>query len=138
MFGWLTLHVLALLLVAVQFGGILLFAAMVTPLVFRHLPAETAALFLRGVFPVYYRVMGILALVAALPLVPGQSYMGEISALVAVALGYVVLNTILRPAAEKARDENRRGAFRRLHRLSVAVHLVQFAVISVVLVRLAQ
>jgi hypothetical protein len=138
MFDWFTLHVLAVLVVAVQFGGILLFAAMFTPLVFRNLPAETAASFLHSVFPVYYRVMGILALVAALPLVPGQSYMGEISALVAVALGYVVLNTIVRPAANKARDEDRRGAFRQLHRLSVAIHLVQFAVISVVLVRLIQ
>ena len=95
MFDWLTLHVLALLLVAAQFGGILLFAGLVTPLAFRALPAEPRGDFLRAVFPVYYRVMGILALIAALPLVPAHSYWSEISTLVAVALGYVVLNTLV-------------------------------------------
>ena len=138
MFDWLTLHVVALLLVAAQFGGILLFAALITPLVFRTLDSEPRATFLRAVFPVYYRVMGILALIAALPLVPAHSYMGEISALVAVTLGYVVLNTLVRPAIDKARDNDRGDRFRRLHRLSVAIHLVQFVVITVVLVRLAQ
>ena len=70
MFDWLTLHVIALMLVAAQFGGILLFAALITPLAFRVLPDEPRGDFLRAVFPVYYRVMGILALIAALPLVP--------------------------------------------------------------------
>ena len=138
MFDWLTLHVLALLLVAAQFGGILLFAALITPLAFRALPAEPRGDFLRAVFPVYYRVMGILALIAALPLVPAHSYWGEISTLVAVALGYVVLNTLIRPAIDRARDSDRADTFRRLHRLSVAIHLVQFIAVSVVLVRLAQ
>ena len=87
---WLTLHVAALLLVAALFGGMLMFAALFAPLIFRKLPADTAAGFIREVFPVYYRVLGILALVAALPLVPAQAYMAEISMLVTIALGSVV------------------------------------------------
>ena len=138
MFDWLTLHVAALLLVAAQFGGILLFAALITPLAFHALPEEPRGTFLRAVFPVYYRVMGILALLAALPLVPAHSYWGEIAALVAVTLGYVVLNTLVRPAIERARESARTDTFRRLHRLSVAIHLVQFVIVAAVLIRLAQ
>ena len=124
---WLTLHVLALSIVAAQFGGMLLFMALFTPLVFRHLPRETAAGFMRAVFPAYYRVMGIMALIAVIPLVPAHSYWSEVSAMVAVAVGFVIANTLLRPAAEKARDEGREKTWRRLHRLSVALHLAQFA-----------
>jgi hypothetical protein len=138
MFGWVTLHVAALLLVAALFGGMLMFMAVFTPLVFRSLPAAAAAgAFLRDVFPVYYRVCGILALLAALPLVPAHAYPAEIAALVAAA-GFVLANRVLRPALNRAREEGRDPAFRRLHRLSVALHLAQFAAVAAVLIRLAQ
>jgi len=137
MFGWVTLHVAALLLVAALFGGMLMFMAVFTPLVFRSLPAAAAGAFLRDVFPVYYRVCGILALLAALPLVPAHAYPAEIAALVAAA-GFVLANRVLRPALNRAREEGRDPAFRRLHRLSVALHLAQFAAVAAVLIRLAQ
>jgi len=135
---WLTLHILALLLLAALFGGMLAFMGLFTPLVFARLPAETAGSFIRAVFPVYYRVCGILALLAALPLVSAHSYMGEVAALVLVAGGFVLANTVLRPAAEAARADGRDGRFRRLHRVSVLLHLVQFGAVTVILVRLAQ
>ena len=135
---YLTLHVAGLMLVAALFGGMLFFAAVFAPLVFRKLPEETAAGFIREVFPVYYRVTGILALVAALPLVPAHSYMLEVAMLVATALGFVVANLILRPKINAARDEGRDTAFRRLHGASMILNLVQFAVVTVVLLRLSQ
>jgi hypothetical protein len=138
MFGWVTLHVAALLLVAALFGGMLMFMAVFTPLVFRSLPAAAAGALLRDVFPVYYRVCGILALLAALPLVPAHAYPAEIAALVAAAAGFVLANRVLRPALNRAREEGRDPAFRRLHRLSVALHLAQFVAVAAVLIRLAQ
>lgn len=138
MFGWFTLHVAALVLVAALFGGMLMFMAVFAPLVFRNLPEETAAGFMRALFPVYYRVGGVLALVAALPLVAAQSYMLEIALLVVVAAGFVFANKVLRPRLNKARDESRKDDFRRLHGVSMLLHLAQFIAITVVLVRLAQ
>jgi len=87
---WLTLHVVALVLVAALFGGMLMFAALFTPLIHQKLPADAAVGFTREVFPVYYRVMGILALVAVLPLVPAQAYWTEISMLVTTAVGLAI------------------------------------------------
>ncbi len=138
MFHWFTFHVAALVLVAALFGGMLMFMAVFAPLVFRNLPEATAAAFMRALFPVYYRVGGILALVAALPLVPARSYMPEITALVIVAGGFVFANKILRPRLNRARDESRKEDFRRLHGMSMLLHLAQFIAVAVVLVRLAQ
>jgi hypothetical protein len=138
MFGWITLHIAALLLVAALFGGMLMFMAVFTPLVFRNLPAATAGAFLRDVFPVYYRVCGVLALLAALPLVPAHAYPAEIAALIVVAAVFVLANRVLRPALNRAREESRDPAFRMLHRLSVALHLAQFVAVTAILIRLAQ
>ena len=138
MFHWFTLHVAALVLVAALFGGMLMFMAVFAPLVFRNLPEATAAAFMRALFPVFYRVGGILALVAALPLVPARSYMPEITVLVIVAGGFLFADKVLRPRLNRARDESRKDDFRRLHGISMVIHLVQFIAVAVVLVRLAQ
>ncbi len=135
---WFTLHIAALLLIAALFGGMLAFMGLFTPLVFTRLPEGAAGPFLRAVFPVYYRVCGILSLLAALPLVPARAYMPEVTTLVLVAGGFIAANTVLRPAAERARDDGRDARFRLLHRVSVLLHLVQFGAVTVVLVRLAQ
>lgn len=135
---WLTLHIAALALVAALFGGMLTFAALFAPLIHRKLPADTAAGFTREVFPVYYRAMGILALIAALPLVPAHAYWAEISMLVTVAVGFVFANLVLRPQVNAARDEKRDGRFKLLHKASVLLNLAQFALVTVVLIRLAQ
>ena len=134
---WITLHVIGLIVVAALFGGMLAFMTIFTPLIFRKLPNETAREFIRAVFPVYYRVCGVTALVAALPLVPA-AYGGEVATLVLVAGGFVFANVALRPAIERARENGNDGRVRRLHLASVLLHLVQFAAVTVILVRLAQ
>lgn len=123
---------------AALFGGMLSFAALFTPLVHRKLPSDIAVGFTREVFPVYYRVMGILSLVAVLPLVPAQAYWTEISMLVITTAGFVFANLVLRPQVNAARDENKDGKFRLLHRVSVLLNLVQFVLVTIVLIRLAQ
>lgn len=138
MTDWLTLHVGALLLVAALFGGMLFFMALFTPLVFRKLPEGAAPPFLREVFPVYYRTCGLLALVAALPLVPAHAYPAEIVVLLLTAAGFVFANKVLRPAIDRTRDAGNDGRFRSLHRASVILHLIQFAAVLYVLIRLAQ
>lgn len=138
MTDWLTLHVGALLLVAALFGGMLFFMAVFTPLIFRKLPEGAAPPFLREVFPVYYRACGLLALIAALPLVPAHAYPLEIAILLVVAAGFVFANKVLRPAIDRARDAANDGRFRILHRTSVALHVVQFLAVLFVLMSLAQ
>lgn len=135
---WLTIHIIGLILVAAVFGGMLFFAALFTPLAFRKLPRDTAAGFMRDVFPVYYRVMGIASLVAALPLGLAQGYKAEVAMLVAVTAGFVIANTVFRPRIDRAREEGRDAVFKALHRTSVILYLGQFVLVTIVLIRLAQ
>lgn len=138
MADWFSFHVLALVLVAALFGGMLFFAALFAPMVFRLLPREDAAALMRGMFPVYHRVMGVVSLLAMLPLAPQWSYGPEVATLALVAAGFVFANTVLRPRIDAARDSGRRAAFRRLHRASVVINMAQLVAVAVVLVRLAQ
>ena len=103
MLDWLNLHVLALVAVAAQFGGMGFFAFLFTPLVFHFNEREDASLFLRQVFPVYCRVNTGLAIVPALLLAPGQSYAVELVTMLSVAATFLISTRFIVPAAARAR-----------------------------------
>lgn len=127
-----TLHVAATLLVALVLGGMVFFAAMFTPLIFAKLETETASGFIRQVFPVYYRVMAALSIVAALPI----WYRAEAWVMAAVAALFIAAMVALMPAINRARDARRRFAL--LHRLSVLINLAQLVAVLVVFLRLVR
>jgi len=52
------------LALAVAFGGMTFFSAVVAPLVFVKLPAATAGGFIRELFPWYYLTLGAVSLIA--------------------------------------------------------------------------
>jgi len=134
---WLNLHVAALVLSALVFGGMTFFMALFAPLVFRHLPRETAAAFMRALFPVYFLVMGVVSLVPALALFPIAAYRGEATALAVVAALFFAARFLLLPALNRSRDAGQDGRAASLHRTSVLIHLLQWLIVAVVLVRLA-
>ena len=129
---WLTLHVAALVPVAVLFGGMTFFMAFFAPMIFRNLPREAAADFMRALFPKYFSVMGIVALMPLLVLLPIHAYRPEGLAMMVVAILFFAMRGLLLPALEKQRKA---GAM--LHRASVFIHMAQWAVVAVVFVRLA-
>lgn len=138
MFDWLNLHVLALVAVAAQFGGMAFFAFLFTPLVFRYTEREDASKFLRQVFPVYYRVNAGLAIVPALLLAPGQSYVVELVTMLSVAATFLFSARFIVPAANRAREAGDDGKFKAVHRFSVFLHMAQWIAVTVILLRLAQ
>jgi len=138
MFDWLNLHVLALVAVAAQFGGMGFFAFLFTPLVFRYTEREDASKFLRQVFPVYYRVNAGLAIVPALLLAPGQSYVVELVTMLSVAATFLFSARFIVPAANRAREAGNDGKFKAVHRFSVFLHMAQWIAVTVILLRLAQ
>jgi hypothetical protein len=132
---------IALVCIAMLFGGMAFFAACIAPLVFTRLPPEWAGRFIRGVFPAYYLwVLGTAAAgaVALMPVRPADA-----GALALVAGVTVWLRQSLMPRinalsdAAQAGDTAAKAGFDRAHRLSVAVNLAQMLVAVVVLVRFA-
>ena len=63
MFDWINLHVLALIGVVLQFCDMAYFAFLFTPMVFKFVDREDAAVFLRQVFPVYYRTNAAISII---------------------------------------------------------------------------
>ena len=126
------LGMIAGLIAAAACGAMALFSFVVAPLVFARLPAETAAAFIRQLFPVYYLVLAVVAGIAT----PLAGLRIEGAALAAVAVAFLALRFLLIPALDRVRERDK-AAHARLHRLSVMINFIQMAVLAVVAVRLA-
>jgi hypothetical protein len=119
---------------ALTFGGMTFFSAVMAPLVFTKLPLDTAGAFIREVFPWYYLAMGATTLAALLALLPGiGAGLGWAAALCALALaGFVVARQVLMPRINQARDAQLAGEagagrrFGRLHGMSVLINGAQW------------
>ncbi len=133
------LDVLALVAVASLLGGMVFFSAVMAPLVFTKLEAETAARFIREVFPRYYVYVGLLSAVAALALAAHRPWDALAMALVAGAAA--VSRQMLMPRINALRDRELAGdaaaapRFAALHRATVVINVVQLLVAGAVLVR---
>ena len=134
---WFTLHVAALVLVAAPFGGMIFFMAVFAPAVFRFLPREDAAPFMRALFPFYFRVMGVVAALPALILLAFPSYRPEALTLVGVAAVFFAQRYALLPALNRNRESGNEARANGLHQLGVILHLALWLAVTAVLVRLS-
>jgi hypothetical protein len=127
-------------LVGALAGSMVFFGAVVAPLVFRVLPADAAGAFLRAFFPVYYIWGMALACVAAIVAVFVDWPSAALC--IAVAVLFVFVRQVLVPRINQARDASLAGdadagrRFERMHRLSVAINMLQLVALLVVAVRL--
>ncbi|MBY0335253.1 MAG: DUF4149 domain-containing protein [Acetobacteraceae bacterium] len=128
---------LALFSAALLFGGMVFFATVVAPTVFRLLPAEWAGRFVRGIFPLYYAFLIGTAAAGAVAMFP-LSKPG--SGILAVVAGMTVwLRQGLMPQINAASDRAQAGdaaakrLFDRLHRLSVLANILQLVAAGAVL-----
>ena len=134
----LTLHSAALTFTALLLGGMVFYAVFMTPLVFAKLERPVAAEFLRDVFPIYYQVMAILAVLSALPI----CYRMEAAVLAGMAVLFVVIKMFLLPVINRARDLRDDGdavgaaRFSKLHRVSVLINLAQMMTVFWIFLRL--
>ncbi len=116
---------------SLMLGGMVFFAAITTPVAFRRLEKEQARHYIRGVFPVYYLwvlATSAIAAVALFPLDRRASIVMAVCAAVSIWLRQGVMPRIR--AADAAGDQ---ATFRKLHRLSVIVNLLQMAAAAGVL-----
>ena len=139
-------HIVTGLALALTFGGMTFFSAIMAPLVFTKLPIDAAGQFIRQLFPWYYLTMGIATLVALVALAFGSSGFTswETGLTGLVLLGFIYARQSLMPTINRARDaelagDSEAGArFTRLHRLSVLINGLQwFAVLAALILVLS-
>ena len=112
---------LAILLAGASLGIIVFQSAVLAPLVFSQLKDGSSGPFLRALFPRFFLILAGLNLATAL-----SSYFGDFSrgaALGCVALALASVAYVLIPGTNRARDEGRTAAFKRLHLASVLLTL---------------
>ncbi|GJL77873.1 MAG: hypothetical protein NPINA01_08620 [Nitrospinaceae bacterium] len=133
-------HVSGLFLLALTLGGMVFFAAIMTPLVFTKLPPQTSGPFIRQVFPVYSMAMAGLSLLAAVLFWKTNTVM---FLLLGVFILFIWAWLWLTPRINRYRDaqldgNKRAGAtFNRLHKLSVGVNVLQMGIVAVVFIKMA-
>jgi hypothetical protein len=136
-------NIVAGLALAITFGGMTFFSGVMTPLVFSKLPLKTAGPFVRQVFPWYYLVMGVTALIAlaALQFGAGLSASWDVALAALVLAGFAFARQVLMPMINRARDAEMAGVlgasrrFRRLHMLSVVINTLQWLAVLVLLIK---
>lgn len=128
---------IALFALALLFGGMVFFAAVMAPLVFSRLPGPVAGPFIRAVFPVYYLYVFGTAAVAALALIPGPGgwVMGGVAALTLWLRQWLMPRLNAWSDRAQAGDDGARRRFALGHRMSVVLNLVQLALAAAVLGR---
>lgn len=127
------------LLVGFVFGAMLFFAAVVTPVLFRRLGRESAGEALRYLFPAYYMALGCAAAAAAVLYAVDVSPASlNANLLAAVAAGFFLGRFVLLPRINRSRPApgETNPEFKRLHRVSVLINLVQLLLMAYVLLTL--
>ena len=108
---------LTILLAGASLGIIVFQSAVLAPLVFSQLKDGSSGPFLRALFPRFFLILAGLNLATALSSYFGDFSRGAILGCIALALALVAYALI--PGTNRARDEGRTAAFKRLHLASV-------------------
>jgi len=127
------ISVAALIVVALLFGGMVLYSFGFAAFVFKALPAETAGALIRQAFPYFYLFVIVVSGLAALLLVPVDGLSASVMAL--VALSTIPTRQNLMPAINNARDAGAMRRFAWLHGGSVAITLAHILASGYVLTR---
>jgi len=127
-------HSLAILVTALLFGGMALYAFGFATFLFKALPAPSAGATLRLAFPWFYLFVVATAATAALLWWSHDTIAAGVMA--AVAVSTIPVRQLLMPAINRATDSDDRLRFKWLHGASVVVTLSHIAVTGWILARI--
>lgn len=126
---------IALLVTALLFGGMTLFAFGFAAVLFAALPPDPARQAIRRSFPFFYLFVIAVSAIGALAALARDPLAAVL--LAAIAVTTVPTRQILMPAINRATDRADRTRFKRLHGLSVVITLAHIGVAGYVVTRFA-
>ena len=110
-------------LIPLLLGGLIFFSALVAPSVFTSLDEKNARVFLRGIFPNLYLFAGIFSLLISLILFFINNFLSFIYFI--ITIGYFYSRQFLMIKINEASDQKNQKEFKKLHRFSVLIFIVQ-------------
>lgn len=126
------LQTASLLVFALLFGGMFLFAGGFAAFLFRHLPPEGARMLIRKAFPPFYLFVIVSSGLAMALSWRSDSFSAALMAFVMMTA--VASRQLLMPAINRATDSGHRKQFLWLHGISVLLTLGHIVLAAVVLV----
>ena len=123
----------ALLITALLFGGMVLYAFGFAAFLFTALPADIAGPTIRRAFPHFYLFVMVISAVAALLLIPVDPVAAAVMG--AIALTTAPTRQVLMPAINAATDGGLKKRFQILHSVSVLITLAHIVGAAIVLAR---
>ena len=127
--------IVATLITALLFGGMVLYSFGFAAFLFTALPPDVAGRTIRRAFPMFYLFVLACSAVASAVLWTGGLPGAGLLALVACTV--LPTRQLLMPSINRATDTGAKGRFKALHGLSVAITLAHIALTGTVLARLA-
>jgi hypothetical protein len=127
--------ILATLITALLFGGMVLYSFGFAAFLFTALPPDVAGRTIRRAFPMFY--LFVLGCSAAAAVVLWAGHLPGAGLLALVGCTVLPTRQLLMPAINRATDTGAKGRFKALHGLSVAITLAHIALTGTVLARLA-
>ena len=110
-------------LIPLLLGGLIFFSALVAPSVFTSLDEKNARIFLRSIFPKLYLFAGIFSLFISLILFFINNFLSFIYFI--ITIGYFYSRQFLMIKINEASDQKNQKEFKKLHRFSVLIFIVQ-------------
>jgi len=117
------LLILTKFLIPFLLGSLIFFSALVAPNIFKSLDEKNARLFLRGIFPKLYLYSGIICLFISLNLFFINDFLSFIFFI--ITLGYFYSRQYLMIRINQASDQKNQKEFKKLHRFSVLIFVIQ-------------
>ena len=117
------LLILVKFLIPFLLGGLIFFSALVAPSVFTSLDEKNARVFLRSIFPKLYLFAGIFSLFISLILFFINNFLSFIFFI--ITIGYFYSRQFLMIKINEASDQKNQKEFKKLHRFSVLIFIVQ-------------
>jgi hypothetical protein len=121
------------LLVAILFGGMVLYSFGFAAFIFHALPPEVAGPTIRRAFPYFYLFVIVSSVISSILISPFDLISAAFLALIAITT--LPTRQILMPAINRATDRADRASFKLLHGLSVAITLSHIFMSGWVLLR---
>ena len=126
------LLILTKFLIPFLLGGLVFFSALVAPNVFSSLDEKNARVFLRGIFPKLYLYAGILSLIVSLILFFINNFLSFI--FIIITIGYFYSRQFLMFKINDASDQKNQKEFKKLHRFSVLIFIVQILLMILIFI----
>ena len=111
-------------------GGLIFFSLLIAPTVFISLDEKSARKFLRNLFPKIYLFAGTISIFISAFLFSINNFLSFV--FIIVTLGYFFSRQFLMPKINEASDKKNVSDFKKLHRFSVVIFMIQIIIMILV------